>query len=167
MDKMLSQLEQHLRELLREHEQLLTLIERKEQALRHAQPDLVSDCCRRENQHVQRIGAIEKRRQVLVGQITRQIDPAGSQPFNLRQIAEHASPAQRDRLMVLHAELRQLMVTIKQRNDVARRATEGLLHHVQGVMHAVGQAFASVGVYGRKGVNMGAPAVVSSFTITG
>ncbi len=167
MDKLLVELEELIRRLRDEHVQLLGLIRRKTQALRLAKPEVVGDCCERENQAIQRIGALEKRRQALVGQITSVLNPGAAAPMRLSEIAAKASPTRADRLKVLHAELRQLIEQVRCEGAIAQRATQGLLQHVQGVMQNLRQRFAGGNIYGRRGVASGPSEMVSSFSMTG
>lgn len=166
MDKLLSLLEFELAALLSEHESLLQLVRAKKQAMIVAKPQRVIDICQSENQHVQRIGQIEKRRQGVVGQITAAWSPSSPAPMTLAQIAERAG-ARREKLAALHAKLRQLMLQIKTENETARRITDGLLRHVQGIFQQVTQAIGAAGTYGRRGGVNASAAGVSTFAVTG
>ncbi|MHC4994235.1 MAG: flagellar export chaperone FlgN [Planctomycetota bacterium] len=167
MDKQLKELETHLVNLVQEHEALLGLIERKLEALRMAKPDLVTDCCGLENDRVQRIAALEKRRLDTVGRITEVMAPSASEPLSLTEIAQRTHDERGTRLMVLRAKLRGLMDQIQKKNGVARRATEGLLGHVSGIMQQVTHAMAGGGAYNRRGTVGGSVLTTSSFSITG
>jgi hypothetical protein len=167
MDNWLGQLEQYLVDLLNEHEAMLAVIRDKRQALTQARPHVVAELCARQNQHLQKIGAIEKRRQTLVGQLTEVLNPAAAEPLRLRDIAEQAPQAQRERLIDLHARLRNTMRQIAHEAAVTQKATSGLLNHIQGMMGMISQSFASLGTYGRKGIDQGPTSVVSSFSVTG
>ncbi len=167
MDKWLGQLEQYLDDLLKEHQAMFAVMRRKRQALTQARPHDVAELCARENQHLQKIGAIEKRRQALVGQLTEKLLPDANQPMRLRDIAEQAPQARRERLIDLHAQLRKTMRQIADEAAVTQKATNGLLKHIQGMMGMISQSFASLGTYGRKGIDQGPTAAVSSFSVTG
>ena len=162
-----AELEGLLIRLRKEHEQLLVLIERKRQALAAAAPMVVAELCQRENSHVQTIGTLEKRRQVIVGQLTRQVHPAATRPATLRELAAAAPAGQARRLLGLQAVLRDLVMKVQRENRINRQATEGLLGHVRGVMDAVGQVLSQTKTYGRRGVPQGPAALASSFSITG
>lgn len=166
MDKHLTQFEQCLSNLTEQHEHLLTMVRRKQEAMRLAQPDLVADCCERENEHVQTIAAIEHRRQTVLGEITQAIAPQADKPLTLAQIADHVGEPHRGRLLVMQGRLRELIHTIQNENAVSRRAAEGLLKHVTGVMQKVNAVVGAANTYGRRGVASAAPATVSSFSLT-
>lgn len=166
MDKDLRQLEGQLRELLAEHEAMLALIRRKREAIRQAKPAVVQDCSNRENQHVQAIGRIESERQRTVAALTAAIAPQSSQPLRLGQIAETCDEPRRGRLLVLQAQLIDRMNEIKRESAVTRRAMEGLLGHVQGMVQTLLQSVAGGGTYGARGRVDAAGAAVSSFNAT-
>ena len=169
MQSQLDALEHHLRRLAEEHEGLLELIRRKQRAMRMGQPQLVTDCCERENHHVQRIGGLEGHRQKAVGEITRFMTRGTEreQPLKLSEIAERLPEPRRGRLLVLHQRLRDTMHQVQRENQIARQATDGLLHHVRGVIQQVTQAVGGAGTYGKQGPVEAPPGAVSSFSITG
>ena len=162
----MKQLENHLRDLLDEHESMLTLIKRKRDGLKRAQPQVVNDCTNRENRHVQRIGEIEKQRQRVVAALTQVIVPQAPQPLSLGQIAEHASEPTRGRLLVLQKRLHETMQAIQRESSITRRAMEGLLNHVQGIVQSIVQNVGGGGTYCRRGQVSAAGARVSSFNAT-
>lgn len=167
MDELLDQLDDSLRRMHAEHEQLLALVQRKKQAIASAQSDLVQDCCQRENVHVQQIAELEKQRQLQVGQLTAAWEPNAAEPLRLTDIAERCEEPRRGQLLVRQQQLRELMQQIKDENAVAKQATESLLGHVKGVMRMVADAVAGSGVYGSDGATQTGPAeVASSFAVT-
>lgn len=167
MDRELDNLERLMQALLEEHTGLHDLVRRKQQVMRMGRPALIEDCCTAENRHVQRIGGIERDRQASVGRLTEAWAPGADRPLRLAEIAERAGEPRRGRLLVSQRRLVELMDAIRRDNDVAKRATEGLLKHVQGVVQYVTQAVSGAGVYERRG-RVATPGVaVSSFTVTG
>ena len=167
MDKLLNELEEYLQILKTEHKALYDMICRKREALRASQIALVRDCCERENIHIQKIGSIEKRRQNLIGRITDKLQPSAPQPMSLSDIAAVASQPQRDRLLEIHKDLRDLVERVRDENTIMQRATQGMLQHVQGMMQMIGQVFGDAGTYGRTGQVVQSSASVSSFSTTG
>jgi len=166
MDRDLLELENHLKQMLAEHQRLLELVRRKRQAMASASVGLVSDCCQRENECVQRIGRLEKSRQELVARITTHCDADAREPMTLGQIADRAGEPARGRLRVLHASLRELMGVVRSENRVAQAAADGLLQHVRGVIQSVRQAMSASGTYGRQGITPPVATAASSFTTT-
>ncbi len=166
MDKQLDNLERQLRELLEAHETMLTLLRRKREAVRHAAPAVVSECTERENECVKRIGAIESSRQQGVAELTRMFEPGATEPLRLAELAERLPEPRRGRLLVLHQQLKGVMEQVRREAAVTRRAMDGLLSHVQGMVQMVVQTVGGGGTYGRRGRVTPAAAVVSSFSTT-
>lgn len=167
MRDQLGQLERVMRLLNDEHTQLLSLVHRKSEAMRQGKPALVSDCCEREHERVQKIAELEKQRQQIVALITESVDPNASAPLRMGEIADRAGEPVRGRLLVSQAQLRETLESIRQHNAVAKRAADGLLHHVRGVMQTVTRMVGDAGTYGRRGAIASPAAPVSSFSITG
>src|SRR5262249_31974920 len=109
MDKELTQLENMLRELTLAHRRLLELIQRKQAALRRADHKLVATCCHDENDQFQMIAEMEKRRMILVAQLTRMIAPNAPRPMKLGELAERLPEPARGRLLVLLGRLDRLL----------------------------------------------------------
>jgi len=138
-------LESVLKQLADRHEQLLALMLRQREALRLADHRSVSEYSRLENVLVQAIGDLEKRRQELVAQMTRAIDPSAPAPMRMRDLAERLPEPARGRLLVLREQLRERIAKVKEQSSVARRATEALLKHMQGLVHTLGNAGRAAG----------------------
>lgn len=165
MDELLSQLVEQMQSLLETHQSLLTLVRRKQEAMRLGQADLVSETCTLENEHLQRIAELEKQRQQIVGHITESLAPDAAEPLRLQQIAERVDEPRRGQLLVLHQQMRQTMQTIQRENDVSRRAAEGLLRHMQGIVQQVTQVMGAA-TYGRRGAVTPESASVHSISVT-
>lgn len=165
MDNYLSQLVEQMELLLRTHEALLGLVRRKQEAMRLGQADLVSETCTLENEHVQRIAELEKQRQAIVGTITESLSPKAGEPLRLRQIADAVAEPRRGQLLMLHQQLREVMERIRRENEVSKRAAEGLLRHVQGIVQQVQQVMGGA-TYGRRGSVAPASAAMHSFSVT-
>lgn len=166
LDKQLEQLESHLADLLAEHRSLLSLIQRKRQALQRADARAVGECCELENQRVQQIGTIEKARQAAIAQVTRQLIDGATQPLTLLQIAERCDEPRRSRLLGLRAEVRDCMEQVRREAAVTRMAMDRLLAHVNGVVQGVVQAIGGGGTYGRRGHRAVSPAMAGGFSAT-
>ncbi len=166
MDKHLTQLETHLRQLLEEHTALLSLIRSKAEALRKADAARVGECCELENHRVQKIGEIEKNRQAVVVALTQQLDPAATEPMSLKRIAEHTDEPQRGHILVLQAQLTQMMNDVRRESAVLRHAMQRLMNHVNGMIQSIVQNVSGSGTYNQRGVVASSPAVAASFSAT-
>ncbi|MDX1563794.1 MAG: flagellar protein FlgN [Phycisphaeraceae bacterium] len=163
MDDPLKQLDGCLRQLLDLNRQLLEVVAQKQKALAEAQPHRLQQCVEREKTLLERIGRLEVQRQEIVSLLSR---GAGG-PKRLSQIAEEADEPVRGRLLVHHKKLRELLQQVRTANDHARRATEGLIRHMRGVVQMVHRAVNVHGTYGRQGMQAQPAAAPRTFTATG
>jgi chromosome segregation ATPase len=145
LDRHIPVLETVLKQLADRHEQLLTLMKRQREALRQADHHGVSEYSRLENALVQAIGDLEKRRQQIVADLTRLVDPSANAPMRMRDLAERLPEPARGRLLVLREQLRERIAKVKEESSVTRRATESLLKHMQGLVHTLGSAGRAAG----------------------
>ncbi len=166
MDKQWDMLERYLHELIEVHQSMLSLVQRKREAVRQAKPAVVSECTERENELVKRIGAIETERQKVAAELTRLLDAGATEPMRLADLAERVDEPRRGRLLVLHQQLMDVMQTLRRESAITRQAMEGLLNHVQGMVQMLVQTVGGGGTYGRRGRVNAAAAVVSSFSTT-
>ena len=165
MDKQLNQLESHLQQLLTEHESLLSLVRRKQQAMREANARLVGDCCELENERVQKIGEIEKTRQLVVAELTEMLAPGAAKPLTVGQIAEHLDEPRRGRVLVIQTQLVRVIGDVRKESAITRAAMERLLNHVNGMVQTIVKTVGGA-TYGRGGMVSAAPSLVSSFSAT-
>ncbi len=166
MDKQLEQLEAILKQQTAAHEKLLTLLKRKREAVRTAQHEQVASLTHQENQAVQAISDLEKQRLALVGELTLIVDPAAKQPMRLAQLAQHLEEPTRGHLLVLRQELADRLKQTQQETAVAKRVTETLVRHMQGLIQTVGGAITGVGVYSRQGAVPKEALAVNTFNAT-
>lgn len=166
VDKPLAQLEQVLAGLLAENEQLLSLLKHKRVALGSADYKQVTDCCRRENEQVQAISELEKRRLSLVGELTQLVDPAAAEPLRMVELAERLGEPARGRLLVQRVQLQERMEQARRETGVVQRATESLFKHMQGLIQTIGAVCTGVGTYGQTGSPPRAALSVSTFNTT-
>ncbi len=166
MDDLIRQIEQVLDDQSAAHRVLLGLIDRKQAALREARAGDLRDCCRLENEQVQRIATLEKRRQGLVAELTLAIEPQAKAPMRLTEVASRLPRSQVMGLLHRREELQRLIEQVQRSTGVARRATESLLRHMQGVIQTIGSAMTGVGTYSRKGSAPKAALTVRTLSMT-
>ena len=158
-------LERVLVDLIDAHEKLVALCVAKRGALSAAQHDRVAELLGLENIRMQKIGELEKQRQRLGGELTLALDPAAGAPLRLRQLAERCEEPRRGRLLVLRQTLEGRMRSASNEMKVARRATEALMRHMQGIVQTISSVCTGAGVYGRPG-DTATPAAMSTFNTT-
>lgn len=164
--EMLVELGAVLEAQLAEHEKLTSLLEAKRAALRTARYRDVADACERENAVVQAISSVEKRRLQLVADLTLALDPHAARPLRMAALAARLGPPEREHLLDLRQRLVAGLEASRQQMGVARRATEALVRHMQGLMQTIGTACSGTSVYGRTGAPPGANMPISTFNTT-
>ena len=151
MDKWIAQLASVLTQQVAAHEKLLALLQSKRKLLSTADHQQLKRLSQQENQVVQAISELEKQRLNLVGQLTLAIDEASKAPMRLAELAGRLPEPDRGRLLTLRAKLKQKMEQVSEETAVARRATESLVRHMQGLVCTVGSIVSGVGLYSRQG----------------
>jgi len=151
MDKWIAQLESVLTQQVAAHQKLLSLLQRKRKLLSTADHEQLKGLSQQENQIVQEISELEKIRLALVGQLTLEIDETSKEPMRLAELANRLPEPDRDRLLTLRALLKQQMEKVSHETAVAKRATESLVRHMQGLVYTVGSMVSGMGLYSRQG----------------
>ena len=140
------------------HQQLLELIQQNRDAVRQARMDLIHDLCRRQNTVGQRLAEFEKQRLVLVGVITKNLEPDAKQPLKVDEIVAHVDDGAAELLSALAHQLRPVVEQVRHESSIVRQAADALSRHMSGVMQAVHSLLSRAQVYGRSGeMDVGAP----------
>ncbi len=162
----IAQLEAVLQRLTQHHEHLLGLMRRQREALRTADEKAVSDLSRQENAVVQQITEQEKRRLELVASLTSALQPGAERSLKMREVAELLPEPARGRLLVLRAQLRERIESVKEQSSVTRRATQALMSHMQGLVQSLGQASTRGAGYDRPGQRQSALPAIGTINLT-
>jgi hypothetical protein len=165
LDKVITNLEALLKQQLEQHEALTQTLLRKRSALRAARASEISECTLVENQHLQTISELEKRRIELSGELTLMLDPAAKQPMRLDELASRLADPARTRLLVLRVQLRKAIERVKHEAGIARMATESVLRHITGMVQSIGASATGTTTYGQHGARPRRAAAVSTFSM--
>src|SRR5690606_29211509 len=122
-----------LQQQVQAHEALLSLLQRKREALRTGGTRAMTELAALENEKVQLISELEKHRLTLVAELTLALVPDAAEPMRLGELAERMPEPARGRLLVLRHQLRERMEQVREASSVLRRATEALMKHVHGL----------------------------------
>lgn len=170
MDKRLEQtiatLEGVLKQQIALHGDLLTLMSQKRDALASGRSQGLTETLELENQKVQAIGELEKRRLETVATLTLLVRPGATEPMKLDELIQHLPGPIADRVSAMRAQLRQRIEKVQQQTTVARRATESLMRHVQGLIQSIGSVSTGVSTYARGGRLNPTATAVSTFNLT-
>ncbi len=151
LEPLVSGIESVMQQSYELHAALLELLQRKRAALAAADNAGMIELCKLENEKVQMISELEKNRQELVARLTLLTDPNAAAPLALRDLAMKLPEPARTRLLTKRQLLRDRISQVKEQTSVARKATETLLRHVQGLVRTVNGFAAGGAAYGRRG----------------
>lgn len=162
---LVGELEGLMRELVVLYEQLATMSEKHLEAIRAADAHGLAACVRSENALVQRVAEAEKTRIRVVGGLAEALGAPGKGETTMRWIASRVDGSGSDRLSDLAVRLRGLMGRVAETNAVARRASETLAKHMEGLMREVARELNHAQVYGRTGCVESGARVVSGLDV--
>ena len=151
-----------LRRLIERYEQLRSLADLRMEAIRSADGARLGACIGQENELVQQVAELEKRRLELVGELSSRV---GAPPDGRATVAWVASRVGRDagrRLSAAAAALRELLSGVRKRNESARAAAEALSNHMTGLIKTLTEHLNHAKTYGRAGTMDAGPRIVSS-----
>ncbi len=162
----LTALETVIQQQLQIHDFLLETAPKKQDALRSGDAPKLAELCRLENEKVQALSELEKKRLEVAARLTLLVKPGAAEPMRLKDIAEHLAEPARRKLLLLRDELTQRVQQVKQQTAVARRATDALMKHMQGVVQTIGAMATGVSTYSDDGMRPTAATAVSTFSMT-
>ena len=165
-EQMVADLEVVLDELHARFGDLVSLAERRLEAIRAASPADLSACISAENEVVQRVAAIEKRRIATVGKLAERLGSKAGVNTSFTWIADRIDAGAGDRIRRLARRLRDRMEMLNRLNETAALATKTLVTHMQGLMAQVGARLSHARTYARNGAVLPGAAVVSSVDMT-
>jgi len=162
---LVSELESLMNHLVVLYEQLATMGEKQLDAIRTADARGLAACVRTQNEIVQRVAEAEKTRLRLVGGIADEIGAPSRTDTTMQWIASRVEGPRSTGLFRVADRLRALMSRVMDLNAVAKRASQSLARHMEGLMREVARDLNHAQVYGRGGVVESGPRVVSGIDI--
>lgn len=153
-------------ELVDSYSSLVELARERETAIRTSDAQRLAGCIRRENAIVQRIAELDRQRGEVVDAIAPMLGSQHGAATRVSWVAERIGGAERERLRVLIARLREVTATLTALNEVCRVAAEALASHMTGLLHAVARHLNHAKTYSRGGRVEAGARVVSSLDIS-
>ncbi|NCF39120.1 MAG: hypothetical protein GWP75_03270 [Planctomycetia bacterium] len=131
------------------YRRFLETIGRKRDAIKNAQLDRVPEIAAIEEQIVDRLERLDRRRTTEARRLAEAvgIDPAATRAEVVAAIEETDG----SKLAVLATQLRELVERAKREHSVVRAAADSLARHMAGIVQSVTGALSGTGVYGRQG----------------
>jgi hypothetical protein len=179
-DPEVAELETLLQQLLREHEELLVLAAAHREAISHADPHSLGSCVQRQNEVLQRVAELEKRRLGLMARLAEKMKPltprnsAGGTRRGIETLPDRPTVSWiartlpepiRSRLVALAERLRELLAHLQREHAALREASNALAAHMEGRMRQLARKLSHAGTYGRKGVVESRVQVVSALDL--
>jgi vacuolar-type H+-ATPase subunit I/STV1 len=167
MRSTVQELEHTLRRLIDQNEQLLRLTQQKRAALRDGDTERMSRLCEQENEKVQSISETEKHRLQLMAHLTSALNATAERPLRLRELAAYLPEPERGRLLARRQQLRERLESIQAQTNVARRATESLMTHVEGMLRTLTTLASQAATYDRAGTPPADGPAISTINVQG
>ncbi len=173
-DPEVAELESLLERLLAEHEQLLGLAAAHREAIKKADPLSLGVCVQKQNEVVQRVGELEKKRLALVIRLAERMKPLGATSKatdgvpdrpTVSWIARNLAEPVRTRLVALADRLRDLLARLQREHAALKEASTILASHMDGLMRQLAKRLSHAGTYGRRGIVEAKVQVVSALDL--
>jgi hypothetical protein len=172
-DPEVQELERLLEQLLVEHEQLLVLAGSHRAAIAGANPNCLADCVQQQNEVVQRVAELEKRRLGIVARLADKMKPLSAgramegvpDKPTVSWIAKALPEPVRTRLVALAERLRELLARLQKEHAALREASTALAAHMEGLMRQLAKRLSHSGTYGRRGIVEAPVQVVSALDL--
>ena len=155
------QLDAVLRQLVVEHEKLLSQAAEHRRAIAQADAGALGVSMSAQQNLVQRITALERQRQTIVSGLTK-ADPRG---VRFSDVTARAPEPMRSRLAGVAASLRDVLNALHEEHIALRRAAETLSMHMEGLLRQVCRGLSHTGTYARRGAMDSSVQVVSSMDV--
>ena len=165
-DPLVGELESLMRDLLVRYERMRTLADRRLDAICQSDGEGLKRVIWMENEIVQEIAEIEKRRIGVVGRFAERLGSPSRTQTTMSWIAERLGEPVRGRLLALARTLRETIEAVRRQNAVARTAAEALAQHMSGLLRTVAAHLNHAKTYGRRGTVEAGPAVMSALDVT-
>jgi FlgN protein len=144
-------LETILRAQLDGHRRMLACMERKREAIRHADIERMTAICKEEAPLLSRISELEKHRLQVIGLLTGALRPGASKPLTVMEVASLATGVGAAGLIVAADELRALVKRVHHATSIVRVAMDILNKHMAGIVQVMQSALSRAQIYGRGG----------------
>jgi hypothetical protein len=164
-DRLASDLERVLMELIAVYEAMASSAAERLAAIRGCDGARLTMIVRRENELVQRVAEIEKRRVGVVGTLADRLGLTDRSGTRIGQIADRLEDPWRERVRGLADRLRGLLTRVRRDNEVSGRAAASLSEHMGGLVRALAREMNHAKTYGRRGFVEAGPAVTSSVDV--
>lgn len=162
---LIGELERVLAELIAVYEAMSASSAERLRAIRRCDGSGLAAIVRRENELVQRVAEIEKRRVSVVGALADRMGLKERSGAKVGEIAARLEHPWSERVASLAERLRELLAKVRRENEVSGRAASSLAEHMSGLVRTLAREMNHAKTYGRRGFVEAGPAVVSSVDV--
>ncbi|QDU32691.1 FlgN protein [Poriferisphaera corsica] len=166
IDNQINTLDLILQKQLQLHTSLLDLLKQKRNAIGSSDPSQMTNICELEQEKIHLIKQLENKRQQIVINVTKHLNPQATLPLTMQDIAQYIGGTEGDRLLIRRNQLRQKMEDVRQQASIAKRATESLMRHMQSIVQTITAASSGTASYGDSGVMNNRGMNMSSLNLT-
>lgn len=162
---LVEEVERVLCEMAAQIQRLSSLASDRREAMRRADTDRLARCIADENDAVQRVAELEKRRLAAVGPLAERLGSPERTQTSASWIADRVGGRIGQRLRERAAELRQGIETLQRLNDAAQHAAVRLAAHMEGLWRQASQSLNESRTYSRRGAVLPGATVVSGLDV--
>ena len=163
---MLRDLDDVVGKIVIKYEQLAHLARERHDAVCRADPGAVTALIEIEQRVAQEVTRLEPDRARLVKELAEILGSSEGEKTTLTWIAQRVGGTLGDQLGARAHELRDRLETVRQENDVVRRALIQLAAHMEGLWRQAASVLNHAKTYGRQGSVEPGPRVISSLDLT-
>jgi plasmid maintenance system antidote protein VapI len=146
-----AELDSALHELIAIYQRLLEIAERRREAINAADPRGLASCVAEENDLIQRIADVEKRRMVVAAQLAGALGLPDKSQTTVTAIAARLTGEAAARLSRSAGTLREIAERVRRTNEIVRSAAETLAAHIEGLMRTVQNQLTRTTTYEARG----------------
>lgn len=165
LDGLALEVERILRDLQAQFQRLSGLAGERLEAMRRADTARLARCIAQENEVVQQVAEIEKRRIVAVGRLAERLGSSDKSQAKASWLGERLGGAAGERLTRSATELRTRIESLMKSNEVARLTALTLSSHMEGLWRQALQVLNHSKTYGRMGVVGPGATVISAVDV--
>ncbi len=162
VEALAGEVERILCDLDAQFQRLGALAKERLEAMRSADTARLARCIASENDAVQAVAEIERRRIVAVGRLAARFESQAGAQTRVSWLAERVGGSIGERIGRRADELKQGIAGLRKANEVARLAALNLSAHMEGLWRQAAQALNHSKTYGRQGLVAPGAAVVSA-----
>ena len=166
MNAQLDEQETVVEALVQRYEQMLGVAQQRHEAVRRADPALVTATVEHERTLAQEVAQLESQRAQIVRGLAIALSSDAGEKTTISWIGQRVGGERGERLLRTAAQLRTKLERVQTENEIVRRALMHLASHMEGLWRQVATVLNHARTYGRAGMVEPGPRVVSAVDVT-